>query len=999
MLKLQLLGGFRAWVEGQAIEGFISSKAPALLAYLAVSKRPVSRDELAGLLWGDQPDEVAKTNLRQVLSNLNKLLGDHIRIARTSVEFNFAQPYEIDALILEETSTDQADFVRLRQVVGYRGDFLKGFQVKEAPEFEEWVITQREHFHLLALRLLDALATHSASQGEYLEAIQYARRILELEPWREETHRSLMLWLARSGQRSAAIKQFQDCQQILSRELGVSPSAETTALHQRLQAAVANPLSHLPAQTTPFIGRESDLQAALVRLREPTCHLLTLSGPGGIGKTRLALEVALHLSQSLINGACFVPLTNIEAPDLLVPTIASATGLTLSPNGSLEDQLLAFLKNREMLLVLDNLEQLLIEPQGRSETGGLISRILGEAPDVKLLITSRVRLNLGSESVQALDGVEEPDALSLFVESARRVEAGFILGDEVIHARRICHLVQGNPLGLELASAQVRILSPKDIADEIQRSVDFLSADRSDMPQRQLSMRAVFEHSWHLLFPAERELFQRLSVFRGGFSLGAARQVAAATPQTLATLLDKSLLRRSQNGRYELHELMRQFGEEKLDQDSQRASEARDLHRDHFAEYIDLIEQHSRTDNMQQGLEKIAADYGNLRLAWQGALDQANPEVLFKMVTGFHFFHLRSGKVREGYALFGKTVAVLREQLKADPNPRRLELLAKVLTQEASLQTMMGEFSQARQKAQEAVEIYRALNIPRQLSRTLTYVGNTSYNLGDTQAAADAWEEGLQLSRQENDLAQMAVMLGNLGHASMATGNFAEAEQRFQQALRMHRQSGETARAATLLGNLGELANAQDKPQEALPWLQEALQIHRSNGDRPKTALVLTNLSVAYDRLGKLKEHQEAVDEALSIAREINALDLLAAALSNKAYLCGTLGQASQACTFAREAVAMARQMNSTTMSLMVGVGLCSTACALALYAPAAVLGTVVLRSPGRRSSDRVSAQASYQKALSNLSPQQIAEVETRAEGLDLEAAIEMVLGALDSLE
>lgn len=997
-LRLQLLGGFRALLDEKPLEGFISSKAPALLSYLAVTGRPVSRDELAGLLWSDQPDDIAKTSLRQVLSNLNKLLGEHIRIERNLVEFSPLSPIQVDVLALEKIArqNDLPDLDgQIQAVESYRGDFLQGFQVREAPEFEEWAVTQRERYRLMVLQLLGDLAGHGAQQGDYPQAIHYARRILQLEPWREETHRQLMLWLTRSGQRSAAIKQFHDCQAVLAKELRVTPSAETAALYQRLQAAIASPRSHIPPQTIPLIGRDQDLSAVLARLRDPACRLLTLTGLGGIGKTRLALEVAMHLEPSCINGACFVPLANLESPDLLIPTIASAAGCTLSPNSSLEDQLLGFLKAREMLLVMDNLEQLLVNPPERSETLRLLSRILNDAPDVKLLVTSRVRLNLRSETAFALDGVETHQALRLFVESARRVESRFELMSEATpHAQRICHLVQGNPLGIELASAQIRVLSLKNIADEIQHSLDFLSADLGDAPERQLSMRAVFKHSWRLLSGAERELFQKLAVFRGGFTLEAARQVAGATPQILAALVDKSLLKHNPAGRFELHELMRQFGEEKLNQ-SQQGEAVRRQHQQFFAEYLDALERESRTGNMRQCLEKIAADYDNMRLAWQRAMDGLDAEILFKMVTGLQVFFLRSGRVREGYAQFGQWVAQLRQSLGTSQDLRLLELLAKILTQEASLQTVMGEFGPAREKAREAVGLYRTLGIPRQLSRSLTYVGNNSYYLGDTRGASQAWEESLEISRQEGDETQIAVMLGNLGHASMANGDFVGADTRFQEALKLHRKSGETARIAIVLSSLGELANSRGQSQQALQWLEEALEINRKNADRPKTGLVLTNLSVAYDRTGKSNEHQGVVNEALDIAREVNALDLLAAALSNKAHLCAKLGQAPEANHFATEAVEVARQINSPTMTAMVAVALSSTVCELGLYYPAAVLSTVVLGNAGRRSSDNISAQQTLQNALKHLSPEQHEQAEAKAQQSSLENAVQLALNAL----
>jgi hypothetical protein len=284
----------------------------------------------------------------------------------------------------------------------YRGDFLEGFHVRNAPGFEEWMLGEQERLRQLALQALHMLTTHHTMRGEYGAGVDYITRLLALDPWREEAHRQLMLLLARSGQRSAALAQYETCCRVLVEGLGVEPSAETTALYERIRAAPER-RHNLPPRPTSFVGREEELAVMGQHLANPDCRLLTVIGPGGIGKTRLALQVAAEQVDAFLHGVTFVPLASLLSAELLAPAIADALQLPLHGREAHKVQLLNHLRDKELLLVLDNFEHLV--PTGLR----LLLDILRAAPEVKLLVTSRERLNLRWEWVMALDGLPYPE--------------------------------------------------------------------------------------------------------------------------------------------------------------------------------------------------------------------------------------------------------------------------------------------------------------------------------------------------------------------------------------------------------------------------------------------------------------------------------------------------------------------------------------------------------------------------------------------------------------
>ncbi|MCB0195484.1 MAG: helix-turn-helix domain-containing protein, partial [Anaerolineae bacterium] len=429
-----------------------------------------------------------------------------------------------------------------------------------------------------------------------------------------------------------------NCLEITPDELPTFLKVARTDLRvERLETIAEPPLSSLPVEpspssaptiplpTTPLLGREHELREINQSLHAPACRLLTLLGPGGVGKTRLALEIALQNHAQFADGAHFVSLASVDAVDFIVPTLAESLGLTFFGAVDPQTQLLNYLRERELLFVIDNVEHLLTGIE-------LLTVMLQHAPRLKLLVTSRERLNLQGEwtfDVQGLlvppfaqvDVPESYGSVALFMHSARRALADFgSTTTDWPSIIRICQLLVGMPLGIELAATWVRLLSCEEIVREIERSFDFLSATARDIPARHRSLRAVFDHSWQLLSPEEQSLLRQLSVFRGGFQRPAAEQVAGATLPLLSALVDKSLVRRIGPGQFDLHELVRQYAADMLAAAPDQQTATQDRHADFYLNLIKIREPALKSDRQKEIIAELSANIDNIRTAWNWAV-------------------------------------------------------------------------------------------------------------------------------------------------------------------------------------------------------------------------------------------------------------------------------------------------------------------------------------------------------------------------------------------
>lgn len=927
-LQIHLLGGLQIRLGDAAPPHFISSKAPALLAYLAVTRRPYHRDALAGLLWGELPDAAAANNLRQALTNLRKVTGAYLHVDRDEIAFDPTTPYFLDV----ETFTDLLQLHRgqppaqriglLRQALAfYQGEFLAGFHVRDAPDFEEWVLVQRVQLRDLALDGLGTLTQLLIENGQCQEAITTSAQLLALDPWREEAHRWRMLALARCQQRSAALAQYQNCRAILRQEFDAEPDAETTALYHRIRAAQTGPRHNLPAALTGFVGRERELAEVRSLLASPATRLIAIVGPGGAGKTRLAQEIARACEPMFLNGVWFISLPPAATiapapagPEQLAQALAQPLNCPLTGANSAVDQLIAFLRPKEMLLVLENLEEWL-------EAAAWLSHLLAQAADIKILAPSRQRLNLQAEQVYPLAGLslsarqEEPlsaPAVQLFLRRARRVQADFAPdAAEVVAAIHICRLVEGLPLGIELAAAWIGQLTCAQIAAEIERSLDFLATDRRDVSPRQRSLRAAFDWSWSRLAAAEQRFFPRLAVFRGPFTRAAAQQVADAAPATMAALADRSLLWR-RGEVYQLHEVARQFGLEKLEQAGElAATQARHAH--YYAQFLAQQGLALRGRDQQSGLDAIAPQTENIAAAWQWLAAAQDVAGLDAAADGlYHFLAIRS-HFRQGAEMFGAARQAV-QPLVAD-GPARL-VFARMMAREGRFLSFLSRHAEAKSLLYQALTIARDLGESAEMAFALNHLGGVARLEGDLALATQQIEESLALRRQTGDLNGQAVALLELGGIAFVAAEYATGQAYCQAGLVAAEQAGDQQTAAHLLTGLSLICRELGQYEEAVAFGRRGQVIYETLQDRYGVIQAALTLGELNRRLGKVEEARGFCAQAVQISQEIGHRAGEADGWYRLGQIAADQGEGEEALRQFRLALPLAQEIAETPLAL-----------------------------------------------------------------------------------
>lgn len=603
------------------------------------------------------------------------------------------------------------------------------------------------------------------------------------------------------------------------------------------QSAPVTPLpgAALPIPPTPLVGRERELQALTALLTNPDCRLLTIVGPGGMGKTRLALALAAAPPPAFGHGVVFVALAPLAEPQFIVSAIANALTFTFASGADPKQQLLSYLRDKQLLLVLDNLEHLLAGVD-------LLSELLAYCAALKLLVTSRERLYLQGEWVFDLQGLPVPasgeteplaaySAVALFVASARRVQPGFSLDEENGAAiARICRLVDGMPLGLELAAAWVHLLSCAEIAQEMEQSVDFLAVARRDAPDRHRSLRTVFDHSWRLLSAEEQQGLAALAIFRGGFTRAAAAAVAGASLPLLAALVAKSLVQRRESGRYDLHELVRQYAGQRLEEFGQ-ATTVRNQALAFFTHLAQATNQQIGRDQHQAAMAQIEGEMGNLRAALRWALQSRQADLGLQLALALVTFWDLSSYWLEG-------------------NEWLLTLLAAG-----------GDAVPLRLRAQ-----------------VLQGAGDLSYSHSDVSQARTYFIESLQIWQGLNDRKGMAELLHR---CAFIAKDEAEELANFEQSLALCRELNDQRAVAYVLLSLGRFASGHIKLAQALDYYTESLALFRTIGDRIGIAHVLRGMGVVAYRRGDYREAQMLQEEGLALFRELRFKRGIAVALND----------------------------------------------------------------------------------------------------------------------
>jgi DNA-binding SARP family transcriptional activator/predicted ATPase len=1169
-LKICLLGPFSATYKDKPLQNFKTVKVQALFIFLAMERDYAHRREsLMELLWPDMPLESSQVNLRQTIYRLRQTFQDLcsdddlgkypvLLSDRHTVRFNPEIKIQTDVdtfkagIIEDPTST----------IEHYRGDFLTDFYLIDSNPFESWSESIREQLRRIALDTLNKLTKQAIDMGDYTSAQNYAWRQLEIDHFRENAYRQLMIALAQSGQRNAALAQFQICERRLNEGLGIDPSQETLDIYEKIQADVlrktktpdskqisssigtmpiflltdiesstqlwdthhqamlpalfqhnsiledqitkhggrilelrgdgvkavfenVNPLRcmidiqkslseadwgdvgnlkiriglhgvpsvrkgydyfekndayygpvlnhtarimdagwggqilvseqvrntcslpdnaswqdfglhnvknldhpihifgllhpnlpyksfppirtltsqrvtkspdttffhhNIPPQPKSFIGRQKELSALKNLLGDPRNKLISIVGPGGIGKTHLAIAFATNTIETCQDpketciypdGVFFIPLAAIDNPEQIIPTIAKELKIPTESSPSPEtlekvtetsatpiENLTSFLQSKGMLVLLDNFEHLI-------EGAEIISELLAIGTSTKFLVTSRERLNIREEQIFPIQGLEFPDweapedpceytAMELFIHSARRVQPEFTLepGD-MIYLTRICSLVEGMPLGLELAASWVDTLSLEDITLEIQAGLDFLETDVRNIPDRHRSIRAVFESSWSRLSESEKQILPRLSVFRDNFSRDAANEVAKASLRNLASFVSKSLIQFDQEtNHYHIHELLRQYGIEQLIKTLQDESETRNRHSSYYCHQIERNLQQMMVGNtqMQSAIETMGS-LANIQLAWDWAVKHRNIENVKKAITGICLFYNWYMRIEEGLKTCDQALEMLDKLTTSEGTPQEIDQYILTKRLYARILSWKGYFNihfdhnLARMYLDQAMIIINemakeSIDAPTEHIWILYFQSLLDFLTGEMEDAREKLHKSLSLSRREKLHFWVFRCLGMLGDVARNSGLPREAKHWYSQSLEESRAKNNRWGEINALNALGWAARKMMAYDEAEHYYEESYDLSKENNDQYAMINAMLSLGWLSLFLGKLDTAVTKLSEAEKLSKEVGTPHQIPSAQVNLGITYWLSGDFSRAEEMIGKSIALTREMS-----------------------------------------------------------------------------------------
>jgi predicted ATPase/DNA-binding SARP family transcriptional activator len=951
-LRIYLLGPLRLEREGKALH-LPRRKVESLLAYLLLHPERHPRDQLATLLWGDSSDEQARHSLRTALATLRKELAPDLLLAdRDFVQLNPDFPCWVDLrdLFALQTALDTIDGdLLLARVALWRGELL-------ASLYDDWITQDREFYHThlltLCLRATQALRTRS----DYARAVEVAQRVLAFDPANEHAHQHLMFCYMASGDRPAALRQYELCERALRDELDAPPMTETTELYRWIKqqsgedAAPAAKITNLPIPLTSFIGRTQQM-TEVKRLLSPLLRktrLLTLTGAGGSGKTRLAIQSATDLIDGFTHGVWWVELAALNAGEQVVSAVAQTLGVREHVGEPLLRSVIDFLGDKQLLLVIDNCEHL-IEPAAH-----LAAELLRRCPNLQLLVTSREALNIAGETIlqtpplglpvspqgAPVDALLQIECIRLFVERAGAMQAGFRLTPENAHAVvRICAQLDGIPLAIELAAARVKLLPVAEIAARLTGALGarftlLTQGSRAALPRHQ-TLRAAIDWSYDLLDPAERQLFRQAAVFRGGFTLDALEQVVEIgdwrsgigglqSPSSklldlLTQLADKSLVIVEPHGaqnRYRLLETLREYALEQF----ATADELKQLQRRHAEYYLAFAERAEpelTRAEQYEWLNRIETEHHNLRAALDYWVATADGEMALRLAAALHTFWETRGYVSEGrewlrkvlthqasatiatqaWALNAAGFLAFRQSDFAAARPMLEAALAlfeqagesmgvaKALQNLAIVEMRQGDHSAAQQHMEQSLYLCQALNYNSGIARAFNFLGNLAWDRGQITIAREHYLESLRLNQIIGDQAHIASGYFNIGNTARQLGDFASARTNYAACLTISRALGHKGLMGVTFRNLGRVAFEQQAYVEARQYGEEALSILREFGDKSNIGFTLSSLGDVAHKLGETDMALAYYCQNLQLLYEIDYKRLMFSALEQIARL------------------------------------------------------------------------------------------------------------------
>ena len=965
-LEFQLLGGAVLIRNGRRQTAITSRKGIALLIYLAVKGRSCTREEVADLLWDTTSTAQSLSNLRTVLTRLRPFVGDDLLLVDDTLAFAPSTVVQVDALqletalrsLLQELTPATAATLRTR-LESYQGEFLAGFHVAGATRFSEWAELQRQRFHQSAQRGHHRLVAYCASTGDTDAGNAVAERWLAIDPLDEDMHAHRIRLLMAAGQHQAALAHFDQVRELLARELDARPGQELQLLYAQLLGANPSPLladaaqaelpHNIPSALTPLIGRASELRRLQQLLTQDDHRLVTLTGEGGIGKTRLALTAARRLvdvdeahqptsarlatrpsvqdvAQRFPHGVWFVPLIGVEGTgailaERLATAVADAVGCTLTGMAPPTTQLVDHLRRRRLLLVLDNFEHIL-------EGADFVVDLLRRAPTVRVLVTSRLALRCLGEQVFPVGGLayaapgdappaESTDARALtpsgrlFVQRAQAMYPALALTGTEADVVELCALLGGHPLAIELAAVLVGQFTPAELAQLLRQGEwQMLAASTRAVEARHRSLETVFAASWELLPLQAQQTLAALSVFTGRFSRTAAVAVTGAAVESLATLVAHSLLHQAGPGLFEMHALVRHYAHAQLA--AQRAVD--DICARHSRYYLHEAKSWIKSSpqpgvGASQGAHQD--DLSNLRNAWTWAYTHGRIAWLHSALPDLLDFFSSRERFQEGLALFKPAAAALAASDDAAPQLQHALLIAC-----ARLHIKQSDLEAAEEILEDLLQTLAVSPFPHagdapDAHRLECYMLRGFIRV--RQARFRQAREQLLPVIHAPLVATDAVLRGDafhmLSNLEYQLGNWQAAQRAEEAAIMAHEEAQDALKLAIGQGHLGNIRWAQNHFTPALDHYERALDLCRQSESRGNEGLICYYLARALVYLGDSAQAAAYVARDLAIHETIHDPRGRCYALVGAAYVAHAQQEYDSAATYAHQAVALAQAL------------------------------------------------------------------------------------------
>ena len=926
MLELRLLGPFRVAVNDEPVEEhrWARRKAKLLVKLLALSPHhQAHKEQVLELMWPESDGRAAISHFNNTVYAARRALEPELA-SRADSHFIITHEQQIMLcaperlwIDVEEFERQAAEALKGTNPAAYEAALsLYGGELLVEDPYEDWVSLRRESLRLKQQDLLMKLVALWEAQGQPERAIERLRDLIESDPTHEEAHRKLMRLYTLTGHRQQALRQYRQCRDALQSELAAEPERETVELHRQILshqlkpetlstgAQIPSPAKHhpshtedervgalltnaapapphnLPQELTSFVGRARELVGVKEALS--AARLVTLTGPGGIGKTRLALRAAAELRDEYKDGVWLVELATLADASRLPQAVASVLGVQGEQNQSFLTTLSEFLRHKSLLLVLDNCEHLV------EACAQLAGALLRASERLRILATSREALNIAGESVCQVPSLSVPDldggstartisdseAVRLFTDRIHLSNPKFKVTERNASlVARLCYCLDGIPLAIELAAARARILSIEQMLSKLDDRFRLLAGhDRSASPQHQ-TLRATIDWSYNLLEADEKLLFTRLSVFAGGGVLEAIEAVCAGdllNPgdifDALARLVDKSLIfvepRETEQTRYQILETIRQYGYEKL-RESGKEADLRARHLEWFVKLATQAEEEMWKSGHGGWLARLERERENLRAALSWAIEARQVEAGLRIAGALWRFWEARDYQSEGREWFEKLLA-LEESRQAS-----LAVRAKAYARAGALVRDQGDYERAIQLLEEGLSLYREVNDTWGIAATLNGLGDTAHQQGNYRDAATRYAESLALFQALGDERAESYLLHNLGNLAKEQGDYARATELHLQALSIFRKLKDRRATAFALSNLGEIAHYQHDYQRACTLHQQSLEIKREIGDKRSMTFTLIDLGhLARDE----GDHERATDlykESLLLSRKV----------------------------------------------------------------------------------------------------------------------------------